>query len=555
MNVRGDGLFALGWLVVIVVAGCPGGDHHHDHDQDHEGKGKDKGSEHSQEHPAEHDHHEAGHGHGDEPMFRITRWSQRLELFAEHPAAVVGQELRLLAHLTVLDGFTALEQGKLSLELSGPEALSASTDKPLRPGIFVLSLRPRKAGTYRGELRVEGLPGRAEGTTSDRLTNIELQVYPDEASARKAVPPEQDDPFIDFLKEQQWKVPFSTVFVATGSIQSTVEVQGSVDTPPGGSAQVGAPIAGRVLAPPGGLPRPGEQVKKGQLLASLAPTPASPEAAARAKLAVVEAQARQAAAEATVGRAERLMADQAVSRRELEDARREKQVADQAVVAARRADALFTGAKSGRGTGSWRLTSPLAGTMVQVDARPGSTVAPGDDLFSIVDTSELWIRARVPEQQAARLDTSGNPVYRIAGLSEWRQLIISGDDATASLVAVSPVVDPRTRTVDVIYALRSPDPRLRVGGLLSVGLPTGEVWQGVVIPAAAVIDDGGRSLVYVQVDGEHFEERAVRTGTRSGNDVGISSGLEKGERIVVQGANIVRLSSRASSGQAHGHIH
>jgi len=249
------------------------------------------------------------------------------------------------------------------------------------------------------------------------------------------------------------------------------------------------------------------------------------------------------------------MADEAISKRELEDTRRELQVADQAVIAAQQADALFSGAKAGRGTGSWRLNAPLGGTVVGVDAKPGATVAPGDRLFTIVDTSELWIKARVPEQEAARLNTGGNPVYRVAGLSDFRPLVISGDNATASLVTVSPIVDPRSRTVDVIYALRAPDPNLRVGGLLRVGLPTGEVWNGIVVPATAVLDDGGRSLVYVQLDGEHFEERAVRTRGRSGNSIGIESGLKSGERIVVRGANVVRLSARSASAPAHGHIH
>jgi len=554
-------LFSIVAVCALAVGCKSGGDGHgHDHGDGHGdgdghghdhggGKGHGEGYEHASEHPEGHDHHAAGHGHGDAPVMRITRWSDQLELFAEHPAAVAGTELSVLAHVTVLKDFSAFEGGEVRLELSGPEQLAVTAGKALRPGIYALKLFPRKAGKYTGQLRVK------RGELDDAVTGIELEVHADAAAAKASVAPEGDDPHIDFLKEQQWKVPFSTVFAAAGNLQATVEVQGHVETPPGGSAQVGAPIAGRVIAPRGGLPRPGQQVKKGQLLASLAPTPASPETAARAKLAVVEAEARQAAARAAADRAERLMAQQAVSKRELEDAKRELQVADQAIVAAKKADALFSGAKSGRGTGSWRLTAPLAGTVVAVAARPGAAVSPGDELFSLVDTGEMWMKARVPEQLAARLDTGGDPTYRIAGLEQWRSLSLSGDAPSAALVSVSPIVDPRTRTVDVIYSLSSPDPQLRVGGLLRMGLPTGEVWKGLVVPSDAVIDDGGRSVVYVQLDGEHFEERAVRTSARSGNRTGIVSGLEAGERVVVTGANVVRLSSRASEGVGHGHVH
>ena len=38
-------------------------------------RGQDAGHDHASEHPAGHDHHDEGHGHGDGPVVRITRWS------------------------------------------------------------------------------------------------------------------------------------------------------------------------------------------------------------------------------------------------------------------------------------------------------------------------------------------------------------------------------------------------------------------------------------------------------------------------------------------------
>jgi cobalt-zinc-cadmium efflux system membrane fusion protein len=94
-----------------------------------------------------------------------------------------------------------------------------------------------------------------------------------------------------------------------------------------------------------------------------------------------------------------------------------------------------------------------------------------------------------------------------------------------------------------------------VGGLVRVALPAGADFSGVVVPRAAIVDNEGRELVYVQVDGEHFEERSVRTGPRAGDLSGIEHGLAAGERVVTAGAHIVRLTARAGSGEAHGHIH
>src|SRR5690606_11235548 len=113
----------------------------------------------------------------------------------------------------------------------------------LRSGIYRLELTPPAAGTYRGRLEVVG-DGSVDG--------FEVLVHPSEAAASAAVG-EDEDGAITFLKEQQWRVPFDTVFAARGTVRPTVEVAGVLTTPPGGSAHVHAPVAGRVTAGRGGF--------------------------------------------------------------------------------------------------------------------------------------------------------------------------------------------------------------------------------------------------------------------------------------------------------------
>lgn len=506
------------------------------------------GHKHSDEHPAGHDHHEEGHGHGDMPVSGITLWGEKFELFGEHRLATVGEPVEFLLHLTVLDGFRALEQGSVHLELEGPASLRGEATKALRPGIFQIGVTPPLPGIYRGKLTIEG-------ADSGVIEGIELQVYEDSKSAVASASDEEHHGRIEFLKEQQWGVPFATAFADQGHVVPSVEVAGRVATPPGGRAEVGAAITGRLVVPVGGLARPGSRVRKGQLLASLVPAPASPENVARASLAQAEAKARLEAARVAVERTERLLKDEAIPRREFEVAVREAKLAEEAVLAARRSSALYSGQRGAKGLGSWRLTAPIGGTLVSVTATPGATVAPGKTLFQIVDSSELWIVARVPEQDAARLRTDRNASYRVTGLEDWVRIDVSSKADPYSTVTVGRVVDPIARTVDVIYSLGAADASLRVGGLVQISLPAGADFEGVVVPRSALIDREGRIAVYVQVDGEHFEERLVRLGPRSGNKVGVLSGLKAGERIVTQGARLVRLAERAGTEQPHGHIH
>src|SRR5690606_4107919 len=190
-----------------------------------------------------------------------------------------------------------------------------------------------------------------------------------------------------------------------------------------------------------------------------------------------------------------------------------------------------------------------------VEATEGESVQSGELLFRVVNLEELWVRARVPEQQAAMIRADQDAAFKLPGLDTWLPLDVTGEDAVASVVNVGRTVDRRSRTVDVIYALRDPGERLRVGAMLRVAVPAGEPWEGVAVPRGAVLDDDGRSVVYVQVEGEAFEERTVRVGPRSGASVGIESGVSANERVVTLGANVIRLSARAGAAPAHGHVH
>ncbi|MDQ3348225.1 MAG: efflux RND transporter periplasmic adaptor subunit, partial [Acidobacteriota bacterium] len=47
----------------------------------------------------------------------VTRWTDKTELFAEYPALTVGQTSRFAIHLTRLDSFKALTEGRVEVHL------------------------------------------------------------------------------------------------------------------------------------------------------------------------------------------------------------------------------------------------------------------------------------------------------------------------------------------------------------------------------------------------------------------------------------------------------
>ena len=84
----------------------------------------------------------------------------------------------------------------------------------------------------------------------------------------------------------------------------------------------------------------------------------------------------------------------------------------------------------------------------------------------------------------------------------------------------------------------------------------GQGEEYIAIPDSAIIDEDGLHTAYVQVEGQAFEKRILKTGITDGNYVQILEGLNEGERVVTQGAYQVRLAALSpESAIGQGHVH
>jgi multidrug efflux pump subunit AcrA (membrane-fusion protein) len=127
--------------------------------------------------------------------------------------------------------------------------------------------------------------------------------------------------------------------------------------------------------------------------------------------------------------------------------------------------------------------------------------------------------------------------------------------ATGRLVSVGQVVDPLARTLPITFAFDNRTVGVPVGQAVTLHLFLETTASRPVIPAAAIVDDAGRPIVFVQTGGESFERRPVTLGPRTGEIVQVTDGVKEGERVVTTGAYLVRLASLSTSVPAHGHVH
>lgn len=533
-------------LVVLVlcawVAACG-------HDHDHGGA-------------ASHDDH-GGHGHGDHgghghggdddelPAQAVTEWTARSELFMEYAPFVVGSESRFLAHVTVLDGFAALLEGEVTVTLAMQDGTrqQARADAPARPGIYIPTITPERAGECTLTVEIAG------PVLTDRFDAGPCRVFADRAAAEAALAGEDDDGggTIGFLKEQQWVIEFGTAEVAARELQPSVTVNAEIRAMPGRHAELTAPVEGRVsLVDP--LPQLGTRVEKGDLLAQIQPTAAVVGNAGTLRADVAAARAEHTAAIALRDRLTRLVADQAVPQRRLDDAEVAVEVAQARLSAATTRLAAYNASASGgaaRQAGAFKVRAPISGTLIDILVTEGETVSAGEKLFEVIDLERVWVEGRVYEPDVPRLERAGAAWFTVEG----RDTVFEIDALRGKLVTVGNVIDPRSRTVRVVFELDNPETLLRVGQYAQLGVATGPAASALAVPESALLQEGGQWVAYVQVDGEAFERRVVRTGVRSRGWVQVVSGLVAGEHVVTRGTYDVKRAASASDAPAHGHAH
>ena len=291
----------------------------------------------------------------------------------------------------------------------------------------------------------------------------------------------------------------------------------------------------------------GMQVADGQILARI--DDATPRAqlnlaeaqhaAARAGLAEVEAQLNEARRQ--LQRNEELAAQELVSASVLDSAR-----ANVDTLSARLARAGKDVEVAQRNVDLARrqvedsvIRAPFAGIVTVKAAQPGEMISPVSagggftrtGIGTIVDMASLEIEVDVNENFINRV-RPGQPVS--ARLNAYP------DDAIkAEVIAIVPTADRQKATVKVRIGFVEADTRVlpemgaRVSFLeeASEQAPTTRK-SGVLIPAAAVMQDGNQNIVYL-ISGERAQRQAVQLGNQRGNQVEVLAGISAGQQVAI----------------------
>lgn len=228
------------------------------------------------------------------------------------------------------------------------------------------------------------------------------------------------------------------------------------------------------------------------------------------------------------------------------------------------------------------IYSPIGGIVIQKNAAEGVYVDTGTPIYTIADLTHLWVRLDAYETDL--------PFLRYGQEAEFETEAYPGEIFKGRIAFIDPVLNEITRTVKIRVNLSNPEGKLKPGlfirGLVRAtlsegnkvlapnlagkwispmhpeivkdkpgncdicGMPLvraetlGYVSEGdrdakppLVIPSTAPLVTGKRALVYIQkpnMEGT-FEAREIALGHRAGDYYIVQSGLDEGEKVVVNG--------------------
>jgi len=174
------------------------------------------------------------------------------------------------------------------------------------------------------------------------------------------------------------------------------------------------------------------------------------------------------------------------------------------------------------------IISPITGVISQRLVDPGDTVSPGVPVIAVQADSNYRLEATVPEKYVENVYI-GKPVNVIIGSED--------KSAEGKIAVISPAGDPSSHKfvvkVDLPASLNA-----RSGQFGRISFPV-SYSHGVIIPQVALHDEGGLPTVFIVDRQNRARMQAVKVGRTMGRGVEILSGLQAGDRVIVDNTGVL----------------
>jgi membrane fusion protein (multidrug efflux system) len=283
----------------------------------------------------------------------------------------------------------------------------------------------------------------------------------------------------------------------------------------------------------------GARVKRGDVLYVIDQRPFQAQLA-QAKASLAQAEANLVNAKQNLARQSRLIAQKAVSQQDY----------DTAVAQERSSSALVEAQKALQRNVELNLEfatlrAPREGTMSSSLVKPGSLITAQQTLLTTLYSSDpMWVNFSISEDRFLELQkTLKHPVgdnadqappfhIRLADGTDWK--------LPGKLNFVDATIDQKSGTLQVRISVPNPDRLLRPGLFVRVIVAAFDNPSAFRIPQQSVQELQGLKTVFVVGADGKVESRQIAASFRQGNDWIVESGLQSGDRVVVEGVGKIR---------------
>ena len=194
------------------------------------------------------------------------------------------------------------------------------------------------------------------------------------------------------------------------------------------------------------------------------------------------------------------------------------------------------------------LLAPISGTVLTKKAYKGQYIKNGEMLFEMGELARLWFHAEVYERDLADI--------RLGQKAILRSPTVPGRDFEGVVTFIDPNFDPNTRSTKVRIEVDNPPAPDDSKGLRRL-LPhrayaeaeiLADLGTRLVVPRSAVLQDGRRSVVYVENAAGQYAQRTVKTGRVGDEGMEVLDNLKEGDRVVTQGNLMIDAEAQLRGG-------
>ncbi|MCS6325864.1 MAG: efflux RND transporter periplasmic adaptor subunit [Nitrospira sp.] len=279
----------------------------------------------------------------------------------------------------------------------------------------------------------------------------------------------------------------------------------------------------------------GRDVKKGDRLYQIDPVPFHA-AMLSAKAKVAQSEARLVQAKQNLARVKPLLAEQAVSTKDVDDAVAEELAAKAALEGAK---AELVKAKFD--LDNTLIIAPINGMIERTRVYEGRLVSAQTDLLTmihqvdpmyvIVSAPESFLLKRKRDTDAKRIQHPG--VYQLRGVLTFVDGTTYQHEGVLDLLDVGLKTDTGSRQARVVFP--NPDRVLLPGQVVRVRFKGTLKTGAILVPQRAVQQGAKGSIVFVVGKDDKVEMREIVATSWQGNQWIVEEGLHVGDRIIVEG--------------------